>query len=270
MEKAMISFEECDEKTYGNCPIHKKTRLQKLKYSEDAPSIRWCPECKKKQEVELEKQRESKHESLWRQRVKLRLETARISPRFKDKSFDNWRAVTPHQKQVKEKLLKLHKTLQTDTPTTGAILCGKPGTGKNHLSVSFIRKAIIEQNKTALMTTAFKIVSDIKTSWRAGSKMGEKEIINSYTTVDILVIDEVGVQFGSDSEIMYLTHIINERYEHFRPTLILSNLPLVGDDSNNSRSITSILGERVVDRFREGGSVLVFDWESHRGKENLL
>ena len=75
---------------------------------------------------------------------------------------------------------------------------------------------------------------------------------------DLLILDEVGVQFGSDTEKLILFDVLNERYEKRRPTLVLSNLSLP--------DVEQYLGERIFDRLREdGGEAVVFDWESHRG-----
>lgn len=57
---------------------------------------------------------------------------------------------------------------------------------------------------------------------------------------------------------MLLFDVLNERYERRKPTLMLSNL--------TAQEVAAYLGERVMDRLREdGGRVIVFDWESHRG-----
>lgn len=76
---------------------------------------------------------------------------------------------------------------------------------------------------------------------------------------DLLILDEVGVQHGSDTEKLILFEIINGRYEAARPTIVISNLDAAG--------LEQFLGERAFDRLREGGGrLVVFDWESHRGK----
>jgi DNA replication protein DnaC len=72
------------------------------------------------------------------------------------------------------------------------------------------------------------------------------------------VLDEVGVQYGTDAEKQIAFEIINTRYENLRPTIIISNL--------NAAELTTFIGERVMDRLKEnGGRLLVFDWPSHRG-----
>lgn len=47
-----------------------------------------------------------------------------------------------------------------------------------------------------------------------------------------------------------------------RPTVIISNL--------DGKALPSAMGERCVDRLREGGVIVIpFEWESQRGKEGF-
>ena len=74
---------------------------------------------------------------------------------------------------------------------------------------------------------------------------------------DLLILDEVGVQFGSDFERNTLFDVLNERYELRKPTIFLSNL--------GREDLAEFLGERVMDRLREDGATVVpFDWPSYR------
>ncbi|EIG27035.1 hypothetical protein HMPREF1054_2009, partial [Haemophilus paraphrohaemolyticus HK411] len=50
---------------------------------------------------------------------------------------------------------------------------------------------------------------------------------------------------------------INERYEAMKPTILISNL--------SQQELGAYVGERIVDRMREGGGAMIaFDWESYR------
>ena len=144
------------------------------------------------------------------------------------------------------------------TESTGLILIGNPGTGKNHLAAAIITEAIETHNKTALFTETLKIIRAIKESWRRDGET-ESKVIESFISPDILAIDEIGVQFGSETERMYLTEIINDRYNHQKPTILMGNVDV--------DKLSEIIGERPLDRFREGGKLIVFDWDSHRAKK---
>ena len=55
-----------------------------------------------------------------------------------------------------------------------------------------------------------------------------------------------------------LADIINGRYERMLPTIVVGNL--------NAAEFVELLGERAMSRLQENGMILVFDWESRRGK----
>ena len=118
-------------------------------------------------------------------------------------------------------------------------------------------------NGTALFTTTLRAIRRIKDSWRHGGGETESTAIAALVFPDLLILDEVGIQFGTDAEKMLLFDVLNDRYEKRRPTLLLSNLTL--------SEVRGYLGERVFDRLREdGGEVVVFDWASHRGAGNAM
>ena len=45
------------------------------------------------------------------------------------------------------------------------------------------------------------------------------------TYIHLLILDEVGVQFGSEFEKQLLFDVLNERYEKLKPSILLSNIP---------------------------------------------
>ena len=48
-----------------------------------------------------------------------------------------------------------------------------------------------------------------KSTWRHNAEMTEEEVIERFASLDLLIIDEVGVQFGSPTEMTILQEIIN-------------------------------------------------------------
>jgi len=212
--------------------------------------IYYCPECSKEQNLAQETIRKERERQRY---LDKRLHNSMMSPRFLEKRLDNYEAANDGQK----KALKIASWfINNHQETVGMIFIGKTGTGKNHLACGIIHE-IIEEGYTALITTAMKIIRSIKDSWR-DNLTKEGEIIELYTKPNLLVIDEVGVQFGTDTERLYISEIINDRYEAMKPTILLGNV--------NLSELIEQLGDRPVDRFREGGKIVQFDWESHRKK----
>lgn len=182
---------------------------------------------------------------------------AAIPPRFASRTLDNFipqceksdralRTATGYAKDFKEALAK----------GQSMIFVGNVGSGKTHLA-SGIAHEVIRQGHQALFSTVLGAVRTVKETYRRDSTKTETEAILSLVEPDLLVLDEVGVQFGSDAEKLILFEIINGRYEHMKPTILLSNLNIDG--------LREYLGERVMDRLREGGGKMVaFDWDSYR------
>ena len=185
--------------------------------------------------------------------INFHLHNAMISPRFLTKTLDNYEATTDNQKKA---LKSAHWFIKHFEYSTGMIFIGSPGTGKNHLACGIIQE-IVQADKTAILTTTMKMIRKIKDSW-TDRDIKEGEVIELYTQPDLLVIDEIGVQFGSDTEKLYISEIINDRYEAMKPTILLGNV--------SREELIEQMGDRVIDRFRENGKLVVFDWQSHRAK----
>ena len=233
------------------CEKH-EVEKKKLELPFGGGTIFTCPECNMERESFLNKESQKREARNKQIQIDKNLNSAMIAPRFKDKTFDNFIAESDHQKRAVRSSKWLLNNMEN---STGLIMVGKPGTGKNHLASAIITEAVKEHNKTALFTEALKIVRAIKESWRQKDKV-ESEVLKSFVLPDILAIDEIGVQFGSETERMFLTEIINDRYNHKKPTILIGNLQL--------DELSGIIGERPLDRFREGGKVIVFDWDSYR------
>jgi DNA replication protein DnaC len=81
------------------------------------------------------------------------------------------------------------------------------------------------------------------------------------TDLSLLVIDEIGVQFGSQAEKTIFAELINRRYSALKPTVLIGNLTI--------KELSEAIGERVLDRFRDGGHTVTFTWPSQRGIKKL-
>ncbi|SUC27732.1 DNA replication protein dnaC [Providencia rustigianii] len=143
----------------------------------------------------------------------------------------------------------------------GLVLCGMPGTGKTHLAVSIAREIAGGLQESVFITTAARIIRAFRRTWSGNSEFSELDVLAKYCDPDLLIIDEIGVQYGTDSERNILFEVINDRYESLLPTILVSNLPL--------NELEEMLGERVVDRLLQGGTVLTFNWATYRRGNHL-
>ena len=136
------------------------------------------------------------------------------------------------------------------------ILVGTPGTGKTHLACAAMRE-VIEQGNSARYTTVSDFSRAIRATFNRKAEKTDGEVLDEYVDQCLLVIDEVGSSSGSDHEKQALFDLINRRYNAVRPTMILSNL--------SAPELSEYLGDRIMDRLRQGGGkLLVLNWESYR------
>ena len=133
------------------------------------------------------------------------------------------------------------KNKEFDGNIASFIFSGKPGTGKNHLAAAICNELLL-RGKSVLIITVADIMSAMKDTFR-NSGTSEEQLLNDLSNVDLLVIDEIGVQTSSSK----------------RPTGMLTN--------SNMEEMTKLLGERVMDRMRLGNSLwVIFNWDSYRSR----
>ncbi|ENT3909942.1 ATP-binding protein, partial [Escherichia coli] len=85
---------------------------------------------------------------------------------------------------------------------------------------------------------------------------GEK-LLRELCEVDLLVLDEIGIQRETKNEQVVLHQIIDRRTASMRSVGMLTNL--------NYEAMKTLLGERIMDRMTmNGGRWVSFNWESWR------
>lgn len=219
-----------------------------------------CPDCALDTKRAAESNEAAKARAAEVERWQLRMGSAGIPIRFKDRTLASYKATSSQQQKAlsfaQQYADGFGEVLQSGR---GALFVGKPGTGKTHLSIGIALEVMGNRNGTALFTTAMRALRRVKDTWTRGSEESETQAIGALVFPDLLILDEVGVQFGSDTERLILFEVLNERYEQRKPSILLSNLTV--------DEVRGYLGERIFDRMREdGGQVVVFDWASHRGQ----
>ena len=102
----------------------------------------------------------------------------------------------------------------------------------------------------------------MKATWNSPDD-SQKKYLKKLAGLDCLVIDEIGTnrEISPREKDLFFT-IINDRYEQLKPTILISNLSLRGEDS-----LEEFMDERTADRVFETNSIIVFNWESFRGKK---
>lgn len=221
-----------------------------------------CPRCGSDRVEAEEKEREAAATAARIASRTARLGRAGIPERFYDRTLENFKAENDSQRAALSFAVGYSGSMREMLATgRSALFTGKPGTGKTHLAVGVGKKAMQIPGADVLFITVMRAIRSIKDTWVKGSEQSESQAIAALVAPDLLILDEVGVQYGSEFEKNILFDLLNERYERRKPTFFLSNL--------TKDEVAAYLGERVMDRLREdGGAVIPFTWDSYRGRND--
>lgn len=188
------------------------------------------------------------------------LMASEIPLRFRAATLDTYRAETEGQAvALTECRDYVHGFERNWELGRSMLLLGSVGTGKTHLACAIAQQVIRSYGASARYTMAIEIIRDIKMTFDKKSEQTERDVYSSLLAPDLLVIDEVGVQHGSDFERQVLFEVVDSRYRQLMPTIVISNLGLAG--------LRKCLGDRAVDRLTDtGGPAVLFTWASARGE----
>jgi len=196
---------------------------------------------------------EQKHTSEQR-RLSAAQRDAGIPPLYQAATLSPFPMEAPRQKEV---LLHLETfTEHNGKGSTGLILLGGNGTGKTHVACAVLNTFLQQGLSGRYCASVQDILRPIKETWKHKTDTTEHQALRKVCAPYLLIVDEVGVHPLDDRDCALLTEIINDRYSRQRPTILITNLQMP--------AFADLVGERVVDRFREGGKALVFKWPSMR------
>ena len=170
---------------------------------------------------------------------------AAIPKRFADRTLDSFRALSPDQREALSICRAYVGSEWEKVAASGRCMCivGRPGTGKTHLAVGMIRE-ILNRGLPAVYTTVSDVFHRIKESYTTAG-LTEREAILAFAKPALLVIDEVGRQYGTQAERAMLFEVINVRYVEVKPTVIISNIDI--------GHLKDYLGDSIFSRLAEGG-----------------
>lgn len=198
-------------------------------------------------------------EALRAQKLNELLIASGITPRFRDCTLDSFRT---NDDVAQQKALKKCQAYVGDFPANWEagrclLMLGNIGCGKTHLGSAIVQSVIRIHGAHALIVSASEVIRVAKGSMAKGAQYTESDILSELGSLDLLVLDEVGAQRGSEYEIGLLHEVLDRRYQNVLPTVVISNL--------GRQDLTAYIGERALDRLRQnGGQAVGFTWSSAR------
>lgn len=257
---AMISHRGADSKeTLGEvtktCDTHGDYLSAGTRYFGKREIWTNCPDCVESKLAEDRKAESEAAADRQQAHIAALIDQACIPSRFIGRNFDNFRAETKSQATAlnfaKEYAESFERNLKNGT---GLIFSGLPGTGKSHLAAAILQSVMPDH--CGLYITCMGLIRAVRGTWRKESEKSETEILRTFGTVPLLVLDEIGVQYGTDGEQTILFDVLDRRYREMMPTILLTNQAKQG--------FKDFIGERSFDRLVETSRWVAFDWDSYR------
>ncbi len=175
---------------------------------------------------------------------------AEIPERYYDKTLDGFQFSTPSTGLALKAFRRMAGEMKAGRPAS-AVVTGGVGTGKTHLACAMLKDVCLA-GRTGRYTTLVALLRRVKSTWSKSAEETEAAAISAFVDPDVLVVDEVGVQAGSDGanahDLTIITEIIDQRSWKARSTILISNLP-VGE-------LPAWVGERAFSRLCESGVML--------------
>lgn len=216
-----------------------------------------CPTCN---EIKRKQEEAEKAEAEQRRKQEIlgsRLREAGIPKAYIGKGFGCYKAESESQKQALEITREYASRFWDEYVHNGRslVLAGSVGTGKSHLALAIAQHVM--KRGTVIYSDVMSIIRSIRNTWSRNSELTESQVFDMYTDdCTLLVIDEVGVQRGTEDEQMLIFDIINRRYREEQPMILITNL--------GGEAFKSFLGERSFNRLEERAAFVPFFWESYR------
>ncbi|MDR2095753.1 MAG: ATP-binding protein [Treponema sp.] len=210
---------------------------------EDEEIIKW-------REKEIKAMRQIENE----EQEKTRLINMRIPLRYCGLSLDNYTVASAEQEKVVEFLREYGK--RDFKSMENLVIHGPPGTGKTHMICAFIQGC---KMKEAQYWKLSDIMRTIRDSYSPRSEESELQFLKRLSQIPILVIDEIGRQTGTKFEGNSIFDLLDDRYDNMLPTILISNLPLEGEES-----MATYLGRSVMDRINENSLDIPCFWCNYR------
>ena len=257
---------------------------ERIMWAPDGPARCDCPEAvaeyeqeKAEREAKEKAEREAKEAEEMRLRVRRIIGDSGMNARFLRRTFDTFQPTRDNQKACrvcKTYADTFREKLPKNNPEpgrNGLFITGPKGTGKTHLAAA-IANQLMQQGTAVICMTMIDLLDRIKQTYEQsrqyGGETSEGNVLSTYKTVPLLVIDDMGKEPATEWAVSKIYAIINARYEAYMPTIITTNY----SDAELVRRLTPkdsgdpTTADATIDRLREMCAAIVTTGESWRSK----
>jgi DNA replication protein DnaC len=222
-----------------------------------------CPVCVEERDREVAAKKEAAFREQEREDREWLTRFCRVSPEHYPATLENYLP----RNETQRRALDLVRALVSEYQERGRgyaplkhgklIISGHNGLGKTHLGVAAV-KALRGQ-----IWTMYEISAHIRATYSKKSKETEMDIIERFTRLPLLVIDEIGHSSGKAAERNWLSIIVDKRHSWGLPIMLLSDKPF-RDESAGGLCVEHFMDTDAISRFRDGGAKITLTGDDYR------
>lgn len=219
---------------------------------------------RERQRLKEEEQKRLEEEALRKKQLEIdRLfNMSKLGERFKKRNFDTF-VVNDENKRAYEIANRFVNNFEgARTEGYGIMFSGTCGAGKTHIACS-IAIELIKKGIPVIYGTAITLLDKIKETYSENDK-SEAELLELYSNVDLLIVDDLGKEKPTEWVVEKLYYIINQRYENLKPTIITSNFDLSKLTERLTVKNNNSTAEAIVSRLCEMCAVVNMNFKDYR------
>ncbi|QOD84168.1 ATP-binding protein [Chromobacterium haemolyticum] len=207
-----------------------------------------CPRCTEEKErlQEVERRRAGM------------LRQAGVPGRFSVATFSQLERVCDEQAAVIANFKRWVAGVGRGEVYSNAVLLGRTGTGKTHMSCAAVLALIRGCGIRARYVTSEQVKREVCESWGGGGE-SESRVLERYGAYPVLVLDEVDILDERGPGLRVLNSVIDKRSGEQRPTVFISN--------QDQASLQELLGRRAVSRMFENALIMHCPWDDYRARK---
>ena len=175
--------------------------------------------------------------------------------RLEDATFATDGGRNPEQKRQGEAYVA--RFLDMRDAGQGLLLCGGVGTGKSHLAAQ-ISNALIDKGYRVYFATVGRIQADTA----SGYLDDRAEYIRSLNAYDLLVLDDLGAERGTEYMQELMFSVVDGRYSTGKPLIVTTNASV-----QDMKTPKTQMQERIYDRILQMCFPIRFDGGSLRRED---
>lgn len=141
---------------------------------------------------------------------------------FTDWAMQNWTFENDHGQNPQMQLAQryVNHWPEMREKNVGLLLWGGVGTGKSYMA-GCIANALMEQEIAVCMTNFARIMNELNNAFA-----GRNEVVDRLCSYPLLVIDDFGMERGTEYALEQIYNIIDSRYRSRKPLIVTTNLTL--------------------------------------------